>query len=67
MILELEANMNSLTRFFRSVRSNIATDNSFETYYGYLIRNQSEGAPSAAEARRDYMAVRASLERVSLY
>jgi hypothetical protein len=59
--------MNMLTRFFRSVRGNGVGDNHFESYYGQLIRKQGDSAPSAAEARRDYMAVRASVDRISLY
>jgi hypothetical protein len=59
--------MNAITRFFRSVRSHGRGDNNFESYYGQLVRTQGESAPSVAEARRDYMAVRASVDRISLY
>jgi hypothetical protein len=59
--------MNPISRFFRSMRSSVITDSQFEQYYGALVRNQSNGGPSAAEARRDFAAVRESIERVSLY
>ncbi len=59
--------MNSITRFFRSMRGSIVTDGAFENYYGALVRNQTTGGPSAAEARRDFAAVRDSLDRVSRY
>jgi hypothetical protein len=59
--------MNALTKIFRTVRGNVATDHAFENYYGQLVRHLPTGAPSAAEARRDFMAERASIERVSLY
>jgi hypothetical protein len=59
--------MNVFTRFFRSVRSNVGSDHNFENYYGQLVRKQGDSAPSATEARRDYMAVRASVDRISLY
>ena len=56
--------MNALTRIFRSMRTTIATDTAFESYYGSLVRHQPEGGPSADEARRDFRAVRDSLDRV---
>ena len=59
--------MNPITRFFRSMRGAIVADSAFESYYGALVRNQTVGGPSASEARRDFAAVRDSIERVGLY
>lgn len=57
--------MNAFVRMFRSVRGIASSDSAFETYYGQIIRSQSSGAPSASEARRDFQAARATLERIS--
>jgi len=59
--------MNPFVRIFRSVRGLASGDSAFEAYYGEIIRNQAVGAPSAAEARRDFAAVRASIDRASTY
>jgi len=59
--------MNPITRLFRSMRGSIVADSAFENYYGALVRKQPIGGPSAAEARRDFAAVRDSIDRVGLY
>lgn len=57
-------NMNAIVRMFRSVRGSTSP---FETYYASLISRNPGGSPNAAEARRDYQAVRDSIQRVGLY
>ena len=59
--------MNPISRFFRSFRGSVISDAGFENYYGAIIRKQENGGPSASEARRDFAAVRESLERASLF
>ena len=59
--------MNPITRFFRSMRGVVVSESAFESYYGAIVRNQTTGGPSAAEARRDFAAVRESIDRVGLY
>lgn len=60
--------MNMITRFVRSMRNGVAgTDSGFEAYYGALARTQTNGGPSAQEARRDYQAARQSVNRTGLY
>jgi hypothetical protein len=56
--------MNALYRIIRSLRQSGQYDTAFETYYGQLIRRNPSGAPSAAEARRDFRSLRASIERI---
>ena len=59
--------MNALNRIIRSMRNGIVTDTHFENYYGSLVRQLNDGAPSASEARRDFRAARASLDRVIIF
>jgi hypothetical protein len=60
--------MNPITRFVRSMRSAVArTDAGFESYYGALAQTQSNGGPSASEARRDYQEARRISNRAGLY
>lgn len=58
--------MNAITRFVRSLRSQPTIDSSFETYYGSVARNSAVGGPSASEARRDFQAIRESIERIAV-
>ena len=59
--------MNALTRFVRSFRNHPSIDSSFESYYGSIARNATVGGPSATEARRDFQAIRDSIERIAVY
>jgi hypothetical protein len=59
--------MNPIIRILRNVRNAATGDTAFESYYGSIVRRYPDGAPNAAEARRDYDAVRSSIERVSYY
>ncbi|HUG14906.1 MAG TPA: hypothetical protein VMM78_07770 [Thermomicrobiales bacterium] len=59
--------MNPFMRIFRSVRGFAGGDSAFEAYYGEIIRKQAVGAPSAAEARRDFAAVRSSIQRATTF
>jgi hypothetical protein len=60
--------MNPITRFVRSMKSVVArTDSGFEAYYGALAQTQTEGGPSASEARRDYREARRIADRVGLF
>lgn len=58
--------MNPIKKLFRSLTHDVA-DAGFENYYGMIVRNQAEGGPSAAEARRDYESVRDSITRVAFF
>jgi hypothetical protein len=59
--------MTTFKKFFETLRSGVPSDNGFETYYGMIVRNQGNGGPSAAEARRDYQTVRESLNRIAFF
>lgn len=60
--------MNPISRFVRSMRSNVArTDGGFESYYAALAQTQGNGGPSAMEARRDYQQARRIMDRVGMY
>lgn len=59
--------MNAITRFVRSMKSTVARhDSGFEHYYGALAQ-QSQGGPSAEEARRDYIAARRVNDRIGMF
>lgn len=58
--------MNRFKKLIRSITSDVS-DSDFENYYGMLVRNQTEGGPSAAEARRDYTAVREAMVRTGMF
>jgi hypothetical protein len=59
--------MTTFRKFIENLRSGVPTDNDFESYYGMIVRNQDNGGPSAAEARRDYQTVRESLNRIAFF
>lgn len=59
--------MNTVVKIFRAMRLANPTDAEFENYYGQLMRDNTVGGPSAAEARRDFAVVRQSLDRVQLF
>lgn len=59
--------MNSVKRFWDSLRRGIPADASFESYYGIIAMNQPEGGPSASEARRDFHAIRSHVDRSFIY
>jgi hypothetical protein len=59
--------MNAIVKMFRSFRVSGPADTAFENYYGALVRGHSVGGPSAAEARRDFRAVRQVMDRVNFY
>jgi hypothetical protein len=49
------------------MRASIISDSGFESYYGTLVRQIPEGGPSASEARRDFRAVRESIDRIVVF
>ncbi|MCO5175666.1 MAG: hypothetical protein M9890_01675 [Thermomicrobiales bacterium] len=58
--------MNRFKKIIRSFTGDMS-DGDFESYYGMIVRNQTEGGPSAAEARRDYTAVREAMVRTGMF
>lgn len=59
--------MNAFKKMIVSMRGTVIADAGFEAYYGTLMRHQSQGGPSAAEARKDFKAVRETLNRVAYF
>jgi hypothetical protein len=59
--------MNAIVKMLRSLRVNGPADAAFENYYGALVRGHNGSGPSAAEARRDFAAVRHVMDRVNFY
>jgi hypothetical protein len=58
--------MNLFTRMFRSIRESSILDSNFESYYSNIIRKQELGGPTAAEARRDFVAARRPVDRLGI-
>jgi len=58
--------MNLFTRMIRSIQESSILDRGFESYYGAIIRTTQDGGPTAAEARRDFMAARRPVDRISI-
>ena len=56
-----------LTNWTRRLSIGSGVDSGFEQYYGNIVRQQRDGAPSAAEARQDYEHVRRVISRAALY
>lgn len=55
--------MSTISRLLNVLRSSNGADAEFEQYYGSLVSGNRSGAPTAAEARRDYEPVRRHIDR----
>ena len=59
--------MSAITKFMHFLTVTNARDNAFENYYVSLARSRYQGAPSAAEARRDFEVIRRTVDKAIIF